>query len=47
MSMNIPNAHASVPLKILGMGKYLPPRTVPSSILEAQMGLKPGWILQK
>lgn len=37
----------AVPLKILGMGKYLPPRQMLSETLEAQMGLKPGWILSK
>jgi 3-oxoacyl-[acyl-carrier-protein] synthase III len=47
MSINISNEQASIPLKILGMGKYLPSRVMLSSTLEAQMGLKPGWILQK
>ncbi len=37
----------AVPLKILGMGKYLPPRQVLSSDLEVRMGLKPGWIASK
>lgn len=47
MSTQTPHEQPSIPLKILGMGKYLPPRTVHSSTLEIQMGLKPGWILQK
>lgn len=42
-----PREQQAIPLKILGMGKYLPPRVVHSSTLEAQMSLKPGWILQK
>ena len=47
LSPSSPPEQSSIPLKILGMGKYLPPRVVQSSTLEVQMGLKPGWILEK
>lgn len=47
MNTNTSREQQRIPLKILGMGKYLPPRVIYSSTLEAEMGLKPGWILQK
>ncbi len=34
----------NVPLKILGLGRYLPPRIVPSSELEAIYALPSGWV---
>ena len=34
----------SLPLKILGVGRYLPERVVPSSEVERLCGIKPGWI---
>ncbi len=34
----------ALPLKILGVGRYLPERTVPSSEVEALCGLPAGWI---
>lgn len=34
----------SLPLKILGVGRYLPKRVVPSSEVEQMCGIKPGWI---
>ncbi len=36
-----------VPLKILGMGKYLPPQQVSSVSLEERWGLETGWIEKK
>ena len=36
-----------LPLKILGVGRYLPERIVPSSELEGMAGLKAGWIERK
>ena len=37
----------SVPLQIVSMGKYLPERQVTATELELQMGLEPGWIVEK
>lgn len=37
----------SVPLQIVSMGKYLPPRRVSAVELEAEMGLSPGWIQER
>lgn len=34
----------SLPLKIIGVGRYLPERVVPSSEVEKMCGIKPGWI---
>lgn len=34
----------SLPLKIIGVGRYLPERVVPSSEVERICGIKPGWI---
>lgn len=34
----------SLPLKIIGVGRYLPKRVVPSSEVERLCGIKPGWI---
>ena len=34
----------SLPLKIIGLGRYLPERIVPSAEVEALCGLPPGWI---
>jgi 3-oxoacyl-[acyl-carrier-protein] synthase-3 len=34
----------SLPVKIEGLGRYLPRRVVPSAELEVQLGLGPGWI---
>jgi len=34
----------SMPLKILGVGHYLPERVVPSAEVERMCGIKPGWI---
>ncbi len=34
----------NIPLKIIGLGRYLPKRIVPSSELEALCGLPPGWV---
>lgn len=34
----------SLPMKILGVGRYLPERIVPSSEVEEICGIKPGWI---
>lgn len=34
----------SMPLKIIGVGRYLPERVVPSSEVERLCGIKPGWI---
>jgi 3-oxoacyl-[acyl-carrier-protein] synthase-3 len=34
----------SLPLKIVGVGRYLPKRIVPSSEVERMCGLKDGWI---
>lgn len=34
----------SLPLKIAGVGRYLPKRVVPSSEVEELCGLRPGWI---
>jgi hypothetical protein len=36
-----------LPLKILGVGRYLPDRIVPSSELERSAGLEAGWIERK
>lgn len=36
-----------LPLKILGVGHYLPGRIVPSSELEQRCGLEPGWIAER
>ena len=36
-----------LPLKILGVGRYLPDRIVPSSELEQAIGLEAGWIERK
>ncbi|HEY3351730.1 MAG TPA: 3-oxoacyl-[acyl-carrier-protein] synthase III C-terminal domain-containing protein [Polyangia bacterium] len=36
-----------LPLKIAGIGRYLPSRVVPSAELEARCGLTPGWIERK
>ncbi len=36
--------HINLPLKIIGIGRYLPPRIVPSSELEAIYALPPGWV---
>ena len=34
----------SLPIKIAGVGRYLPERVVPSAEVEALCGLPPGWI---
>ncbi len=34
----------TLPMKILGVGRYLPERIVPSSEVERICGIKPGWI---
>ncbi len=34
----------NLPLKIIGLGRYLPKRIVPNSEVEALCGLTPGWI---
>ena len=34
----------NIPLKIIGLGRYLPKRIVPSSELEAMCGLPAGWV---
>jgi len=34
----------ALPVKIAGMGRYLPSRVVPSSEVETLCGLPPGWI---
>jgi 3-oxoacyl-[acyl-carrier-protein] synthase-3 len=34
----------NMPLKIVGFGRYLPKRIVPSSELEAMCGVPPGWV---
>jgi 3-oxoacyl-[acyl-carrier-protein] synthase-3 len=34
----------ALPVKIAGLGAYLPPRVVPSAELEQELGLEPGWI---
>ncbi|MBK8421643.1 3-oxoacyl-[acyl-carrier-protein] synthase III C-terminal domain-containing protein [Candidatus Villigracilis saccharophilus] len=34
----------NIPLKIIGLGRYLPKRIVPSSELEAMCGLSAGWV---
>ena len=34
----------SLPVTIAGLGAYLPPQRVTSAMLEAQLGLDPGWI---
>ena len=36
-----------LPLKIAGIGRYVPDRVVPSAELEARLGLAPGWIERK
>ncbi len=33
-----------LPLKIIGLGRYLPKRIVPNSELEAMCGLPAGWV---
>ena len=34
----------NLPLKIIGLGRYLPPRVVPSSQLEKMCGLPAVWV---
>src|SRR5688572_7479763 len=34
----------NLPLKIIGLGRYLPSRVVPNSELEAMCGLSEGWV---
>ena len=34
----------NIPLKIIGLGRYLPKRIVPSSELEALCGVPAGWV---
>ena len=34
----------NIPLKIIGLGRYLPKRVVPSSELEAMCGVPAGWV---
>ncbi len=34
----------NLPLKIAGLGRYLPQRVVPSSELEKMCGLPAGWV---
>ena len=34
----------NLPLKIIGLGRYLPPGVVPSSQLEKMCGLPAGWV---
>jgi 3-oxoacyl-[acyl-carrier-protein] synthase-3 len=34
----------NLPIKIIGLGRYLPKRVVPSSELEAMCGLSAGWV---
>jgi 3-oxoacyl-[acyl-carrier-protein] synthase-3 len=36
-----------IPFKIAGVGRYLPPRVVPSSELEQKHGLPAGWCVEK
>lgn len=36
-----------LPLKITGVGRYLPNRVVPSSEVEQMCGVRPGWIEQR
>lgn len=36
-----------LPLKIAGVGRYLPEKVVPSSELDERLGLRPGWIQEK
>mgnify|MGYP001588887400 CR=1 FL=1 len=36
-----------LPLKITGVGRYLPKRVVPSSEVELMCGVRPGWIEQR
>ena len=37
----------TMPLKIVGVGHYLPERVVPSSEIEARCGLRPGWVAER
>ena len=37
----------TLPARIAGVGSYLPPRIVTNDELEAQLGLAPGWILDR
>lgn len=39
--------NGALPLKIAGIGRYLPKRVVPSSELEQRLGLPDGWIFKK
>ena len=39
--------NAPLPMKIAGIGRYLPKRVVPSSELEQKLGLPDGWIAKK
>ena len=39
--------NVSLPLKIAGIGRYLPKRVVPSRELEHKLGLPEGWIAKK
>jgi 3-oxoacyl-[acyl-carrier-protein] synthase-3 len=41
------NVTYPLPLKIMGLGRYLPKRIVPSSELEARCGLPEGWCERK
>ncbi|HNO32260.1 MAG TPA: hypothetical protein PKI78_10780, partial [Anaerolineales bacterium] len=34
----------NIPLKIIGLGRYLPKRVVPSAELEAMCGVPAGWV---
>ena len=34
----------NLPLKIIGLGRYLPSRVVPSSELEKMCGMPAGWV---
>lgn len=36
-----------LPVRISGIGSYLPPRVVTNDELEAKLGLQPGWILER
>ncbi|MBI3118205.1 MAG: ketoacyl-ACP synthase III, partial [Candidatus Hydrogenedentes bacterium] len=37
----------TIPLKIVGVGRYLPARVVPNAEVEARCGLRAGWIERK
>ena len=37
----------NLPLRIIGLGRYLPERIVPSSELEKLCGLPAGWVVRR